>query len=66
MTDLNRLQMEEFRTARAKLTAEQVIAIRRRASTELRRALAAEFGVSRGTIARVVGGISYRHVILPD
>ncbi|GAA4997458.1 hypothetical protein GCM10023317_27740 [Actinopolymorpha pittospori] len=38
----------------------------RRALTELRRALAAEFGVSRNTIARVVGGVSYRHVILPD
>ena len=65
VTDRNMRAVTEFRTARAKLTAEQVTAIRQRAGTESQQSLAAAFGVSQGTISRVILGVSYRHVAPP-
>lgn len=64
--DRNRRPPLEFRTRRAKLTAEQVTAIRQRAGTQSQQSLAAEFGVSQPTISRVIIGDSYRYVTPPS
>jgi len=51
------------RNGHAKLTAEQVVDIRRRrAAGERRKDLAAEFGVSGAAITRVANGEGWRHV----